>query len=401
MSVVEVARPPTTTAPQRFAPVVVLVVFALSGCAAYFEPMVDAVHIPRGDKNDKTMPQLGEAVAGVDERIDQMKKKRDGTILTARALDFLTFGLAAGATYSALIGNHAQSVTNLGFGAAMTYTGSTLFGPMDVAKVYDSGARALACVANRGATLRTTVLRNQARVAFDDGQRLPGKLVDACNPDAKDMAEALAAQDKAKRLLAYAIGGDASEAHRIREAAEGVISAVNSDLIKRSNNPETVFAAAKTLAPRVGGTVIEQKDVQVTSGRGGPRCAADVDQQIRQFTQDYLEIERSIIAALNSMAALDKSCVLEQMVTEALALSQEEVNVPKDSSFNVVISGGRPPYVITPIGAVSKDINVQLVAPRTIVITGLSTLKAGTTSTFQVKDNSVITSPKTLKVTTK
>jgi hypothetical protein len=45
---------------------------------------------------------------------------------------------------------------------------------------------------------------------------------------------------------------------------------------------------------------------------------------------------------------------------------------------------------------------VQLVAPRTVVVTGLSTIK-GTSDpfAFQAKDNSVIAARKALKVSTK
>jgi hypothetical protein len=375
----------------------------LSGCA-YISPMVESVRTPRGDDGGKTMPLLAAAIADADGRIAQMEGKRDSTVRTARLLDLLTFGLAGGAAYAAITTHHVQSVRNLGFGAAATYAGANLFAPMDIANVYQTGVVALACVANRGAALRTAVARYRAQVVADDAKQGPSGLAQNCIPDSKDLADALAAQDKAKRVLDYAVGADAEEASRVRQAANGVVAAVNREVLKRSNNPDVIFAAARGLVAHPTGAVIQPASVQVKTDRALlPSCGPEVNQRIRDFTANYGEIDKAVTATLNAMAALDTSCVLEPTTTEALTLSQEEVTVTKDATVNVLISGGRQPYAVTATGTATKDVSVQLVAPRTIVVTGLSTIKAASTTpfTFQVKDNSVITVPKTLKVSTK
>jgi hypothetical protein len=384
----------------------IVLVFALQWGCAYVNPLLDAVPTSRPDeKGGASMPLLWAALADADVRIAAMEAKRNATVWTARLLDLLTFGFASGAAYAALTQTHAQSVLNLGIAAAATYTGSTLFAPTDVANVYQAGIMALACVANRGSTLRSAVERYGAQVAIDDAKQLPAQLADGCRPDQEVLSEALAAQDKAKRLLDYAIGADPEEASRVRQASNGVLNAVNREVLKRSNSPDVIFAAARGLVAHSTGNVIEARSQSISIGTERarlPACNSAVNQRIRDFTATYAEIGKNVTAAMNAMASLDTSCVLEPLATEALTLSNEEVTVTKDASFSVLISGGRPPYAIAPSGAGSKDVSVQLIVPRTIVVTGLSTIKGESGPfTYEVKDNSVITSPKALKILTK
>ena len=375
--------------------------FVAGGCA-YVSPLVGTVQPPRSKAG--AMPLLEAAVRDVDRSISEMGTKRDQTVATARFLDLLTFGLASGAAYGIIPSGHEQAIRNLTFAAGASYVGSTLFAPLDIATIYNNGVTALACVANRGETLAGAVARYQVQTTDARNRGAPESIATAqdCEPDSTDLANALSAQDKVERLLTHVKGADAEQATRVREAGVAVIAAVNKEVLKRSNTPDAIFAAARALTPGSSG-VVEGKSFSVAQGREKKKkpCPAMLNQDIRSFTAGFAEADKALTAAFNVMATLDTSCVLEQVSTVALTLSQENVTVTKDSSVQVLISGGRQPYSVTAVGS-PQNVSVQLIVPSTIVVTGLSTIKgAGGPYDFQIKDNSPISTPKILKVSTK
>lgn len=387
----------------------IAVALLCTGCATYLNPLVGTLPMPAPAGDDgKVMPQLGAALNEVHGKIKQLEQKRDDTMHSGRLLDLMMFGFGAGAAGYALRPNHSTAVTNLTFAAGASYAGSSLFAPGDVAGVYNAGVTAMACVVGKGAALRSAAIRYVGQVKADEGRGLPQALVTPANcnltPELRtNFGAAMSAQDRVQRLLGYVLASDSEEATRTVQAANGIVAAVNREVLKRSATHDAIFAAAKGLLPRTTGIVVQSdKKAPAQPARTLVICDTDVGAKLQDFTRNYKEIESGLTTAVNAMGSLDTSCMLDPGATEALVLSQEDVTVTKDATFNVLISGGRPPYAITPQGASSKDIDVQLIAPSTIVIIGRSTIAgAGGPFLFQVKDNSVVSSPKTLTVHTK
>ena len=379
--------------------------FLLGGCA-YVDPMVGVVkRASKPDDDSNSMPLLKAAIANLDGRIESLEEKRDQTIKAGRWLDVVTFGFGTGAAGAALNANHANAVKNLTFGTAATYGASTLFTARDAAMVYNSGLSALSCVSDKATSLRDAVVRYRARRESD--RSLPGSLIPAgCSltPDqGKLAAAAYAANARVDLALAYAEGSDLEEANRVTKATNGVIGAVNAQILAKSNSPDAVLGVLSGLKPSATGTTLQttQSFAAAAASRGGEPCSEDVSENLARHTSTYSAIEKRITDVLNAMGTLDTACVVGTTTVEALSLSQEEVTIAKDAVVNVVITGGRPPYAILPIGTQTNDVTIQLIPPRTIVITGKSSI-SGKTGPFeyQITDNSVISSPKKLKVST-
>lgn len=381
-----------------------------AGCA-YVDPLVGVVKLSNSADQSPVMPQLKASITSLDEKVMSLQNKRDDTINAGRWLDIVSFGLGTVGAGAALNGNHPNAVKNLAFGTAATYGASSLFTSRDVALVYNSGITALACVSDKATALRGAVIRYGDQFGTDRNNGLPAALIQptGCRLSKelkKKLDDAYAANGRAGLAIAYALGADLEEADRVTAATNGVVSAVNAQVLARSNNPEAVLAVISGLKTTVGGASFQSGQsapVAVLAARTKQReCNDDVADKLTSYVNNYVAIEKRITDALNAMGALDTACTVSAAQIEPLALSQEEVTITKDAVINVVISGGRPPYTVTQVGAQTKNIGIQYVPPKTLVITGKSSIK-GTEGPFkyQISDNSVVSVPKELKISTK
>lgn len=405
-------------------PILILAI-ALSGCA-YVNPVVDVVKRSAPTNNDKnTMPVLAASIESTDEVIAILENKRNDTLYTGRILDFVTFGSGAGAAGYALSGGHTMAVRNLTFGAGASYAGSTLFASTDVALIYNAGVSALSCVSGKAAALRGTAIRYKPQLEANlvDSQ-LDSLTPSDCTPSPelkKQLDSAYAVADKTKLTLTAVLAADQDEAQRLLSATNNVILAVNQQVLAHANSPEAILAAAKGLAPHAIGTSTASKAtapaplaLPAPAGKFGgyakpkplPACTKENTDQYSglasQFISNYTAIDAALSAAMNSMSALDTGCSFTAPATVDLTLSQDTVDIGKDMRFNVIVAGGHPPYSLVSVGDESMDMDVQLIAPNTITITGKSTIASDKGPyLFNVKDSSIIANLKQLKVSTK
>lgn len=383
--------------------VVCLLASMLGGCT-YLQPLVSLVDDSRplaGRKED--MPQLHAAVASVGAKLADIEKKRDNAISNGRWLDIATFGLGVGAAGASLNPGHTNAVRNLTFAGGAAFAGSGLFAPRDVAMVYHAGVGALICVKNKGSALATTAVSIQQRLQADGN--VPAAYVMRCDASSiQDKVDAaVVAKDRLRLSLAYIQGADEDQARAVRQAANGAINEMNAQVLARANSPAAIMDAAKSLLqplPSGAGTASTLGGARSTGVAGGSACSAEVGSLLEQFTADYARLEKILAAAANVVSSLDTSCAVAVTAMAALSLSQDKVTVGKDVTFNITVSGGRLPYRLRATGTQTTDVDVRLVQPSTVVVTGKSTIKAARSSSYVLEDNSSLSTPVTLTVTT-
>lgn len=102
------------------------------------------------------------------------------------------------------------------------------------------------------------------------------------------------------------------------------------------------------------------------------------------------------------MDKINQACAANFAATDALSLGQDQITISKDSTYNVEISGGKPPFSVkwtdgkTPA---SNEIGAAAVG-RNVVLTGRSQLPEGENEfTLQVRDSQPL--PETASITVK
>jgi len=207
-------------------------------------------------------------------------------------------------------------------------------------------------------------------------------------------------------VVDHLVASDANHADAVTSAANTIISKANHEVLIRSNNGDAIMSALKGLnVPAPAMTVPSDKvpapAVAASRDRAVP-CDPTSLTLVRGRAQDYKDGTARTSAAANALSTLATACAVAAPPITALALDSEEITVSKDGRFNVNISGGREPYIVTAVGSTSPNLDVSLVPPHTIVIVGRSTISgASGPFLYQVKDNSAVSTPKTLKVSTK
>ncbi len=372
-----------------------LSIIFLTGCAGYFKPMLKP--IPRDTSATKVMPNLSLSLKKIDESIVEIQEKRDGNIQTGRILNLATFGLGAGAGAYGLHSGHANAIKNLAYASGATYVGANLFAPLDHSIIYDSGIQALSCISQKGDTLRALMplyeyIRNEKNAYIDS--------CDAAN--SKDQyAAVLDARQKAIFAYDFAEKSDMAAASQVTTAAQNVVNKVNSELLKRSNSPEAILNAAKSLSSfATANTFGQPNEVPVGNAQGAknagePPCDG---QRLTLEVNRYQQIEKTLTDAINVTGSLNTACTQEITAILPLNLSAEQITVKQGVTHNIIISGGRPIYSKNH-SSPPDGLSVQLILPNTLVVTGT---KAPTTSEeliVTISDSSAIALTKELKIT--
>ncbi|MGZ5155993.1 MAG: hypothetical protein ACXWJA_06310 [Caldimonas sp.] len=390
---------------------------ASAGCT-FVSPYVRLNPKPEPTPADanSSMPQLAKVSALIDSWVDETERQRNTATVTRRVLDVVSFGLLAGAGVKVAHGGSANAVRNYSLGAAGAYMAGSLFVPREQVAAYGDGTQALQCLRSRGKSL-LAIVTDAAIVDKDDGLRrkaneLAGgaECVDATTRG--KLAAAEQAQATARATLAATRGADLSAATKLRSAGESVIIALNKQLDALEPSSDAILGSARSLGQIAAGLAPE------ASAASAPRVPRDetlrpppclqpdqvalgrLQSAIDAKATDYARWTQSLGQALNAVGDLDTSCVFAAEAVPPLALSQDHVVIAKDSSFNVLVSGGREP--LRPpvfIGSDSPDqIRVVLVPPRTIVVTGLSKLVAGTHVQVRIADAAAVPSAATLTI---
>ena len=341
----------------------VLIILLLGGCST-FRPYIDLPMLRA--TSGKTLPNLCLAINDIeDQRVKEVQYRRNEQVIIRNSLGLITFGAAAGAGAAALFGAHRDTVLGFGVASAASYTGGTLFFGPERSRLYDAGNRALYCIANAGhgtvSASETIEMQAGADGAYEKTKKQIADILDPLkrswtspeNVAAKANAEqAIAAYELAKLNFEEFQASDASLALNVKAAGGIVIGTLNEELGKIEPSPDAILNAARSvgaLATSFRTTAEKKEQPPVTQlGVSVPEEASDQERkQLEGLTQDLNEaataINKTVRTATNALADLSSICALHVPKIEALAASQTEVQINKDQTFVIEITGGKLP----------------------------------------------------------
>lgn len=368
----------------------------LTGCTGYFKPMLKP--IPRDTSATKVMPNLTLSLKRIDESIVGMQKKRDGNIQTGRILNLATFGLGAGAGAYGLHSGHANAIKNLAYASGATYVGANLFAPLDHSIIYDSGIQALSCISQKGDTLRAVM------PLYKDLKNESSAYINSCNAGnfQAQYNAVVSARQKAIFAYEYAENSDMAAASQVTTAAQNVVNKVNSELLKRSNSPEAILNAARSLSSFATANTFGQSNEAPKGGAAKARDAnkSDCDEQrLSLEINRYQQIEKTLTDAINVTGSFNTVCTQEITAIFPLSLSSEQITVKQGVTHNIIISGGRPIYSKNH-NSPPDGLSVQLILPNTLIVTGTKMAPATPEKfTVRISDSSAIALTKELEIT--
>lgn len=388
-----------------------LISTSLTGCSTYFNPTVGMLTAPQIPEQTKLhMPNLAAVVNDSNAKLTVLEGKRNSSLQTNRALGVTTFGLGLAAAGYGLYGSHAHAMKNLALASGATYVGSSLFAPLGQTEIYHAGIQALSCINDKASR---TLYQIDEKIQLLNTTH-PLSLGDfSCIPNPARLARQNMAYEKAMATASTAQSSDQSLAGIARSASNNVLQELDKQLIGLTPSPDAILNAAKTLLPGGGGGLtastglqasiasvsaegLRTKSAEITMTAKLP-CSDEENSRLDERSSNYQAIANSLIEAMNYMDDLSTACTLSSKTIAPIALSQEEVTVTKDIKFvNIVISGGREPYLLTQQDI--PGISVNLIFPKTInIITDAAKLKAGDHN-IEIRDSSTVTTPKILKI---
>ncbi len=392
--------------------ILAITVSCLTGCSTYWRPTVGMLAPPKEVPQHAidNMPGLSAVVNETNTKITTLADKRDSSLTTNRILGVSTFGLGLAAAGYGLYGGHANAMKNLAFASGGAYVGSSLFTPLAQTEIYHSGIQALSCINDKAA--RTLYQIDEDIETLKKTPPLDSSAF-SCTLSGNGIIEQKNAYNKAKSAEMLATSKDYSLAQTARSASNNVLMELDKQLIALTPNPDAILNAAKSILPSGGissvgissgevslAGISTDKQLLLKRRKEKRSCKeqeqASADTRLNERTANYQTIEKSLIEALNYMDGLSSACVLDEKPVTPVTLSQDEVTVTKDIKYvNVVISGGREPYLIT-----HSDIPgliVNFIQPRTINIISTTGLQAGDHK-VEIRDNSTVTTPRILTI---
>lgn len=374
----------------------------MTGCSTFFNPTVGML-APDQISADapKNMSALNAVVKETNAKLLLLESKRNSSLQTNRALGLTTFGLGLAAAGYGLYGSHAHAMKNLALASGATYVGSSLFAPIGQTEIYQAGILALSCINDKAS--RTLYQIDRDIENFNKTPRLSSETLE-CTPDPDKLNKQNNAYEKAKWSVSNAKSNDASLAQTARSAGNNVLRALDGQLIGLTPSPDAILNAARTLLPSGGispSAIAVADSSRTTNGEKSaldpPDCSDQENSRLDERAANYQAITHSLTEAMNYMDDLSSACVMSERTLAPITLSQDEVTVTKDIKFvNIVISGGREPYLLTQQDI--PGISVNLIFPKTInIITDAAKLKAGDHN-IEIRDSSTVTTPKILKI---
>ena len=117
----------------------------------------------------------------------------------------------------------------------------------------------------------------------------------------------------------------------------------------------------------------------------------------------YLDRKSKIDNALDGLSQLESVCTLNAPSVADLAISQDSVTLVPGAFVNVVVTGGRAPYVVIWEGTdpSGNGIDAAFVPPNTVRLSASSKLTTAASYTLDVQDSSLSGRLKKIAVTAK
>lgn len=383
----------------------------LGGCA-YMQPYVP-LYPTVATSISATMPRLEDAITRVDQWNKDTERLRNSVSLTQRALNLATFGFGFGfgAGAASIYDAHRDAVIGLGLAASASYTGGALFAPADQATLYNAAIKSLVCIRIKADTLRATVVSGDDRRKSDlaagyvASQLQPPR----CQPQGALKSAADAAEQarvRAVNMLDSARTTDPSAANLATTAGLNVVTALNDELSKRAASAEAVLAAAKSavgMAVSLAGTPAGAEGTGASKAKPAAKpapvtqCTGPAIDNITKLETGYKALEGSITSALNALASLETACIFNAPAVAAMTLSQDNINLAKDSSYVITIAGGRPVYRADWTGTVPTTVTYQLTGASLVIIASANAI-AGEEYELHVSDSAAVSARKPIKL---
>lgn len=375
-----------------------------AGCS-YVQPYVK-VHqegIPPAPEVVAAMPQVVQATKSLDSWAVAIEKKHTDTGELHRTLDLVTFGLTLGAAAAPIYKAYSDLITGLAIGAGATYLGNTLFVPMDQVQLYGAALRSLDCVRVRGSALLVSIAPEASVDRLADRftnfrKQMPG----TCSFALLDRAY-FGTEDSMRRVLAV----DFSAGQKLTAAGRNVVLALNDELDRRAPSPAAIVAAARSAVSLAvpAAAPVEEKEKAASLLPPGHRVAdpctpAHID-QISQQTAYYTSRKAVLDAALDSLGDLDSACVFNATPVSELTLSQDSVVLAAGAMVNIVVSGGRPPYLATWRSDPGDVVVLVRSSPNIISMRAAKAIAADANFTLVVSDSALSERSKSVAVATK
>jgi len=379
----------------------------LSGCKSYLEPYVP-LDPPTGALPTQTaMPNVERAVQSLDLWRTDAESKHNDLTKTTRQYNVATFGLAAGAGIAPVYNAYKDLISALAIGAGTAYTANTLFFPTDQASLYSAAHVAFTCLRNKGQSVLSAMSPDKSLAAFDATYSNLLSSVSSCQgqPGQVKLEEAYkSARDSFERASA----ADYGAGEQLREAGRNIASSLNQELDKRAASPAAILAAAKGVSafnvpPGSTASAAANNARALLVGIRGPPCSpADQDRMAAQ-TKAYLDRKSKIDNALDGLSQLESVCTVNAPSVADLAISQDSVTLVPGAFVNVVVTGGRAPYVVIWEGTdpSGNGIDAAFVPPNTVRLSASSKLTTAASYTLDVQDSSLSGRLKKIAVTAK
>jgi hypothetical protein len=398
-----------------------LTVLLFSGCA-YLEPYVPLDPLaspkpptPRAALTTGAMPNVEHAMQELDAWQQITSTKHNDLSKTIRTLNVATFGLAAGAVVAPVYNAYKDLVSALAIGAAATYSANTLFTPVDQVGLYNTAQDAFTCISNRGHRLLSAISPDKSAATFDAtfADYRDSVCVCAMKPAFQSMEDAYEAT---RDSFVRALNADYGAGTQLEDAGRNVAIALNREIDNRAASPAAIFAAAKSLAPLSVPASSGAKDstasnrqpairtrITACAAAPGPPCSDADLARIATETNAYVDRKKKIDGALDGIVQLDSACNFNPTPVPDLTVSQDSVTLAASAFVNIVISGGRAPYVKVWEGAdpSANGITAELILPSTVRISAAALTTAGGPYILDIQDSSVSGRVKKITVTAK
>lgn len=411
----------------------------LTGCA-YVNPYVlpasgrycDTTEGHSTERHSEACKQLinvARAVNSVSGSVSDVKTNLDNSRIANRALGGSTFALVTALAVKTAHGGPPNALKNLGLGAAAVYAGSSLFSPVTTESLYLAAHSALVCITNRGEGVLATYDSGHAQYDEANSEVINNALDPKCSkspvPSRQD-TELIDAVRNARRdanaALQRARTSDASIGLRLTTAANNLLGELNRQLLTQSPSVDAIMKAARsessipTGAPASGTTAPQGSSLSKLGNALdkfkalSPESQAQLETCTVSWTTADLQKAKSAFEGvtsamsegLNAIGDLSTGCSIDPIVkTTRFTAHQTQVDLQPGGKFDVLLSGGRPPYYSVTMASSSGSDVLAVDLPLNSAIIHLKESDAGAEDEFTVlvQDSGVV--PNTVSIVVK
>ncbi|MET3134363.1 hypothetical protein AAKU55_004659 [Oxalobacteraceae bacterium GrIS 1.11] len=415
-------------------PLVLIAPALFSGCAnftPYVLPLTDdACSIKANDEICKTVPSLTAAINNIGlqskyvarnlggaSNVDSSMSAGLGGVMsstaTRKVIDVATFGLVTALGVQAA---HGGPTKNLALGAAAMYAAGTLFASPATDSVYLTTYNNLVCISDKGESLLASFISAKARTSSESYSFTILKSAKECLDSslndftAADVTAAGESYSAAQAAIDRVIGSDAELAEKLRLSANNVLAEMNRQLLANSPSLDAISKAAKSESS-ISSALLAKATPAPSPAADSADSLSHSDQiackfkksDLSQAKSQFDSIALSVASALNYVGDLTTSCTATQAIPiKTLAVQQSTVDINAGKTFNLVISGGRPPYSYTWSGATpdAMQLTAQMMPESSVLAISATDTVPDKSFTLQISDAAVIASTISVSVAT-